>query len=404
MLDRLRRLAAVIRSTGSRVAERPEIVTIPLAGVLLAITWPTINDSHRITASLLPVLAVMTVAPVLLLRRHAFAAWCLSAAGAVLWVALPQLPTAPMPWPVVHFLVLLATIAASALWARLREVAIVTAASAVLFLLALPPEMKGWSVGAVVVVVFALLVRWLLTSRRELADQVDEVEAQRASRAVLEERGRIARELHDVVAHHMSMVVVQAQSAPYRLPQVSAEVAAEFAAIEGSARAALQEVRGVLGVLREESGRPAVAPQPSLQDLPALLESARSAGIEVDARLEVGAVPPGTGLVLYRIVQETLANASRHAPGAPVTLSLIESGADAELVVRNGPGAPASSVPTPGGGHGIEGMATRAEAVGGTLRAGPTAGGGFLVEARAPLRGRPQDPREAPPATAAAQA
>src|SRR5699024_8132011 len=157
------------------------------------------------------------------------------------------------------------------------------------------------------IVAFALLARWLRTARRQLASREEEAETERDRRAVLEERSRIARELHDVVAHHMSMVVVQAQSAPYRVEAVSPEAKEEFAGIESAARQALTEVRGVLGLLREDRADPETAPQPSLADLPSLLEASRAAGMELRWSLDLEDCPPGTALVLHRVLGEALA-------------------------------------------------------------------------------------------------
>src|SRR5690606_34464969 len=135
----------------------------------------------------------------------------------------------------------------------------------------MPDDLKAWAVGQALVMGVALLIRWLVISRRQIAVQQDEVETERARRAVVEERGRIARELHDVVAHHMSMIVVQAQSAPLRHGVDDPKVVAEFQAIEGTARQALTEVRSVLGVLRDEHGPVETAPQPDLAQLPSLV-------------------------------------------------------------------------------------------------------------------------------------
>ena len=152
-------------------------------------------------------------------------------------------------------------------------------ATAVVFGLLLPSELRPWALGQALLAGVAVLVRWLIVSRRQLAIETVSTQEERARRAVVEERSMIARELHDVVAHHMSLIVVQSQSAPYRLADVGDEARAEFASIEQSARAALNEVRGVLGVLRSESHEMAAAPVPGGRDLAALLESSRNAGL-----------------------------------------------------------------------------------------------------------------------------
>ncbi len=389
--SRARRVVAALgRGTAGAakgVTRHPDAALVLLAALALAIAWPTIHVTHRLPSSLQPVFALMSVAPLVLLRREPLIAWAVSTVGSLIWFFVPRVGDWPMPWPTMHFLVLLLTVVVVALLAPARQVAVATAVTAGWFLVVMPIELKPWALGVLVIVAFALLARWLRTARRQLASREEEAETERARRAVLEERSRIARELHDVVAHHMSMVVVQAQSAPYRVNAVSPEAKEEFAGIESAARQALTEVRGVLGVLREDRADPETAPQPSLADLPALLESSRSAGMDLRWTLDLEECPPGTALVLHRVLGEALANAARHAPGASVVVDLHERAGHAELSVRNSPGSTPS--PSAGGGHGIEGMHARARAVGGRVSAGETPDGGFEVRASLPLTGRP---------------
>jgi signal transduction histidine kinase len=228
-----------------------------------------------------------------------------------------------------------------------------------------------------------------LRAQRDLAEQAELTELERARRIALEERTRIARELHDVVAHHMSLMAIRAESAPHRLGALPDPVRAEFGAISGSARQALADMRRLLGVLRSDqpAGR---APQPGLQDLPGLIDSARQAGmaVELSAPPALDLVPPGAGVCAYRIIQEALSNAGRHAAGAPVTVSVRHDPETVTLQVTNGPGVPAG--PRADGhraGHGLAGMRERAELLGGSLSAGPAPGGGFAVSAELPLSG-----------------
>ncbi len=194
----------------------------------------------------------------------------------------------------------------------------------------------AWPIAMTGLVVFGLLVRWLVLSRRELVRREEENELERARRAILEEKARIARDLHDVVAHHMSLVVVQAQTAPYRVADVSEQARAEFESIGASAREALNEVRGMLGVLRSDGQLPEHAPQPAAVDVLAVLDAARRAGVPVDWVLEgeLAAVPDTAGLALYRIVQESLSNASRHAPGTAVRVTITVRPGAVEVVIR----------------------------------------------------------------------
>ncbi|WP_327585375.1 sensor histidine kinase [Nonomuraea sp. NBC_00507] len=201
------------------------------------------------------------------------------------------------------------------------------------------------------------------------------------------ERARIARELHDVVAHHISMVAVQAETARLAVPGMPAAGAERLLAIGDTARAALTEMRRLLGVLREDAQAEATwRPQPGLRlhELNELLDESREAS-GAGTRLILRGAPveldPGVELAAYRIIQEALTNARRHAPGAAVDVELHYADDALRVTVRdNGPGPSGGNQ----AGHGLAGMRERAVAVGGELRTGPAPGGGFLVEARLP--------------------
>jgi len=204
-------------------------------------------------------------------------------------------------------------------------------------------------------------------------------------RAAMGERARIARDLHDVVAHHVSAIAVQAETARLTIEDMPDEGKAQLEAIGGTARDALAEMRRLLGVLRADAnGEPERAPQPGLALLDELVETARTAGSEVQLTVEgeQASLPPGVDLCAYRILQEALTNARRHAPGADVEIGL-EYGADTlRLRVRDhGPG-PGEADPD---GHGLLGMRERVLMVGGTLSIGTAPDGGFAVAAELPL-------------------
>ena len=210
------------------------------------------------------------------------------------------------------------------------------------------------------------------------------------------ERARIARELHNVVAHHISMIAVQAETARLATPGMPAAGAQRLLEIGDTARAGLTEMRRLLGVLREDAqaADPGQAdadrhPQPGLQQLNELLDEARDAS-GTGTRLIVSGPPatldPGVELAAYRIVQEALTNARRHAPGAAVDVELHFADDALRLRIRdNGPGPPAAQ-PVAAGGHGLTGMRERAAAAGGELRTGAAPGGGFLIEATLPAK------------------
>ncbi len=208
--------------------------------------------------------------------------------------------------------------------------------------------------------------------------------------SVQAERARLARDLHDVVAHHVSLIAVRAETAPYTEPYLPDAHRPVLQEIAGDARRALDELRGVLGVLQRSEDQPELAPQPSLRDLPDLIKRARGAGDRVVA---YGAdaywiVPDTLGYVAYRVVQEALTNARRHAPRAQVEVWVERDGDELVLTVANGapPHAGAgSTAAAEGDGLGLAGMIERVEALGGMLVAGPEAAGGFRVTARLPI-------------------
>ncbi|MDQ2625023.1 MAG: histidine kinase, partial [Actinomycetota bacterium] len=198
-------------------------------------------------------------------------------------------------------------------------------------------------------------------------------------------------------AHHMSMIAVQAESAPYRLAGLDEPVRAELESIAESARAALSDVRGILTVLRDGADAAERAPQPTLADLEGLADAARSAGATVALEVTGARRPLLTAVEIgvFRIVQESLANAARHAPGAAVVVHLAYGDRSVEVSITNeaprkasddgGGRAGAEAGRTEARGHGLVGMRERATLLGGEVLAGPTDDGGFRVHARLPL-------------------
>ncbi len=237
---------------------------------------------------------------------------------------------------------------------------------------------------AAVTVFVGAIVRSRRGSRQELAVAERRHEGERA---LLEERQRIARELHDVVAHHMSVIAIQAEAAPYKVADPAPELVESFADIRASALSGLQELRRVLGVLRQDG--PVTMPQPGLDDLAVLFDSARDGGVTVEAGITGSPrpLPEGVDLSAYRIVQEALSNAMRHAPGGTVQVNLDYGDAALKIEVRND-GCDEDGNDRwrgVGAGHGIIGMRERAAMLGGDLIAGPTPAGEFLVSAALPL-------------------
>ncbi|MGT2427173.1 sensor histidine kinase [Amnibacterium kyonggiense] len=242
------------------------------------------------------------------------------------------------------------------------------------------------SISAALIVVALLLLQW----RRVRSELVHErrIAAEEAERRlVAEERTRIARELHDVVAHSLSIITVQSSTARFRHQGFSPEAADEFDRIAAQSREALDEMRGLLRVLRGSEEDAARRPQPGLDDVEELVAQAHRAGTSIVLEQPSGpwtvGVGPLTGLTAYRIVQEATSNAIRHAPGADVAVALTRIGDDiAVSVVNTATGEPAVDGRA---GHGLVGMTERAAIAGGTVRFGPTEEGGFAVEARLPV-------------------
>jgi signal transduction histidine kinase len=221
----------------------------------------------------------------------------------------------------------------------------------------------------------------------QLADQARQLvveQRQVAERAVADERRRIARELHDVIAHSISVMVVQAGAARELLGRDEEGVASSLDEIQRSGRAALGETGRLLGLLREEPATD-VEPQPSATDIPRLVEDFRGSGLDVALDLDgsTDGLPAGLDLSLYRIVEEGLTNALKHTPGTKVAVHYRRTADRVEVELTSAASRESSRIPS--GGHGLVGMRERAAVFGGSVTAGPTADGGFLVSARLPL-------------------
>ena len=397
--------------------------------VITSAAGAVLNDSHRMVGGIAFLLLLPYVAGLWLAARRPLDGWRLVSLLLLVTPFVLPPPVAPVPplepwqWCLWVPVLLLAGMGRPA-----RDAAAVGGVSALL-LVALT-WLTPWPVqsAALPLSVLALAVplvigasvgaRW--SARRALTEEQARVAAAQAERGALAERARIAREMHDVVAHHMSMIAVRCETAPYRIDGLSEAGRSEIAEIGAAARTAMTEMQGLLGVLRASDpgpdtgssagpgsgaasegasgagvlGRAELAPQPSLGDLAALLEQSRAAGLRLTADLGAepsalaGSVPDAVGLTVYRIAQEALTNASRHAPDAAVDLRLRRTPVGLELVVRSEP-APGSAGPSAGGGgHGVTGMRERAALHGGELAAGPDPDGGFTVRALLPVPGR----------------
>ncbi|MGY6658887.1 sensor histidine kinase [Amycolatopsis sp. TRM77291] len=260
------------------------------------------------------------------------------------------------------------------------------------------PFLRDWRDAALLMVLAgALFFLGNTVRQRRLADearvaQQDRRIAEERRAAVLEERAVIARELHDVVAHHMSVLALRADSARFRFAgpgkaDVDDGVWREFADLAGTAREGLTELRRLLGVLRSEDREVLTAPQPGLAMISELVERVRAVGTpcELDVGGDLDAVPAGVALSVCRIVQEALSNAIRHAPGAPVSVELVTGPRSIRLVIENGPGERPLRTGQTGTGHGLLGMRERAAMLAADLEARVRPDGGFRVALTVPL-------------------
>jgi signal transduction histidine kinase len=224
-------------------------------------------------------------------------------------------------------------------------------------------------------------------ARRQLVQSLRAQADRAGDEARATERRRIAREMHDVLAHRLSLLSVHAGALEFNSDAPAEEVARTAGVIRESARAALEDLRGVIGVLREDTGESLTEPpQPTLADLPALVEESRAAGMRITARIEPGdgSVPAAVGRTAYRIAQEGLTNARKHAPGAAVTLTVDAPDGALRVEVRSLAPVAVASTPLPGAGTGLIGLAERVTLADGELEHGVDPDGAFVLRARLP--------------------
>ncbi|WP_406097301.1 sensor histidine kinase [Streptomyces sp. NBC_01013] len=389
----------------------PYAAVLALVAVFVPVTATVLSGQYGLNGGTAGALALAQAAPLLMLAHRPLQAWWIIFPAQILGavVLLGQDGGQDQAWPwtppgLIGYLFLLLALGLREQRRTLVAVWLATGAAGLVLYLVSPHRGTDNSLllfilGAVVLVIGAT-VRERGVAQRRLVEQQTISEAERARRTLLEERTRIARELHDVVAHHMSVITVQADSAPYRLEGLSDQVREEFGSIAASARESLTEMRRLLVVLRSEGTEGERAPQPGLDRVQQLVEATVRAGLPAEVSLPAGleGVPQTVDLSAYRIVQEALANVVRHAPGARTRVSITSDGAHLTVLVVNDPPEPTGSslapLETTGTGHGLVGMRERVRLTGGTLDTGPLPGGGFRVAARLPL------PPAAPPASA----
>ncbi|MFE0724578.1 sensor histidine kinase [Streptomyces rochei] len=382
----------------------PWAVAFVLCVALLPTTIVVLTADYGLNGGVAAGLAVVQAAPLLLAVVRPLQVWCVvfvaDVAGALALLTVDFEERLLWPFPPMEIVGYVGLCLALGLRERRRTLALVWSATAVANVALGFAAPHGFGAKGLLFTILggvALLLGGVLRERtevqRRLAEQETISEAERSRRTLLEERARIARELHDVVAHHMSVITVQADTAEYRLDKLSPDVREEFTSIAATARESLGEMRRLLGVLRNEEARGELVPQPGLAQIGQLVEATARAGGPVEFTSCDVDVPEAVGLSAYRIVQEALANVVRHAPGAHTRVSLSVSeddprdGAQLTVLIVNGPPPQPSAEPleASGTGHGLVGMRERVRIIGGTLDAGPLPDGGFRVAALLPL-------------------
>ena len=368
---------------------------VGLAAIVLALGPHPNEGGPRLT------LALLACGPILLLRRWPLPVLAASVVAAAVVIASGA---APLPLAVVlglavylvssqlpRLLSIPATLAAAAaivgaiLYAALSKH---SAPLAVLAIEGLVPLGAAWFVGDAVAARRRYQAGLLEQAAREQA-----AEAERARQQIREERVRIAQELHDVVAHTLAVITVQAGVGRRLMSRRPEEASDALKSIEEIGRTAQEELRIVLDLLREEGGSSAeLSPAPRLVDLKELVETVRASGTDVELRITSTdhQLSPALELSLYRVVQEALTNVVRHAPGAAATVAVAisDDAVRVEVVDNGSPGGDQTGAPGPPG-HGIVGMRERVGAFGGTLVAQPCPDGGFHVVAEVPIEGVP---------------
>ncbi|MFJ9414293.1 sensor histidine kinase [Streptomyces sp. NPDC101227] len=399
----------------------PYVIASGFAVALLTSGINVLGNDYGLSGGLAGGLATAQAVPLLLaVTRPLQAWWVIFAADVICALALigaHDVAARAWPWPptaIVGYLVLMLALSLREGRRTLIAVWLTTGAAGILLELITPRhKVDTWVLlfllsGVILLIGAALRERG--DAQRKLLEQETISEAERARRTLLEERTRIARELHDVVAHHMSVITVQADSAPYRISGIPTQAREEFETIAATARESLAEMRRLLGVLRSEEterhGGPEKAPQPGIGQLPKLVEATVRAGVPVELVLpeEPLAPEPAVDLSAYRIVQEALANVVRHAPGAGTRVSVTATADGSRLtvlVVNSAPPAPSAPLESHGTGHGLIGMRERVRLVDGSLDTGPLPDGGFRVAAQLPLAGAAPPPAAASPLPAA---
>ncbi|UYO95695.1 sensor histidine kinase [Microbacterium sp. M28] len=386
---RLARLPAWMRDRQTVMLVILSVIAVTLYAVLVPVHAAEYGSPVAFTMLLA---APLVAAPLVSTRQPTLAIILFAASALLMALMVPRDVSLALPWPwsVPMLLAFVVAVVAPTFQHGWRTGLVMFAsgtAAGLTAALMLPGFTSGNSLIVTTSVVGGLyLIAVLITGRLRVGHELTRERAltaqEQAKRELVEERTRIARELHDVVAHSMSLIQVQASTARYRVPDLAPQAVEEFDDIAGTARSALVEMRRILGILRTDDHTAELTPQRGIDDIPGLVETTRRAGAEVGLSMAIsGDIAAATQIAAYRITQESLSNAVRHAPGSTVTVVVTADEDIVTVAVRNSPvaeTAPSSS------GHGLRGMRERTALLGGSVEAGPDAQGGWTVTAALP--------------------
>lgn len=362
------------------------VLLLALLSVLQLRAWGT-------PIALAVVLGTVQTGPLVTVNRAPVPSWAVVTAGltASTFLGYGQ-GSLGWPWPAASCLAALIVLVVVAVLGSRRTavVAGVATAAALLpaaFTVPLPPGLVILAVG---VVAGAVALGDNVRTRREAQGRL---RAEAARRGALHERAYITRDMHDIVAHRLSLIVLQAEAAPRQVAGLPEAAAAKFEVLRSVAADGLAEMRRMVDLLRDDATDSSQQPAPRLGDLSALIRGARRSGMVVHARVALATTAPSRMIeaVAYRTIQEALSNAARHATGAEVDVEVVSNNGWLQVRVQNGPPHAAPKAPAQqkaGSGYGLRGMRERVAAAGGNLNAEALADGGFAVTARLPV---PQD-------------
>lgn len=379
----------MVAVTLSRIGLWATVAAVLALGIL------DLTQHYAVRPSVAFVLTVPRAAAVAIYRRGPVTAWVIELLAVLLIAVMTARanPAEPWPWSVSSVLSVTAVAGLIASLGRRRlSSTMFGTLTALTVILTLLPRSADWAPSAIAVTLcgLAIIIGDAIHTRRnltvKLAEEREISATERERRSVVEERARIARELHDVVAHHMSMITVQAETARFRHKNLPEPAITEFTEIAKVARTSLTELRGLLSALRDENEDPNHTPQPTMSDLPALVDRITATGppTTLTTPADTTDLPQVLQLAVYRIVQESLSNVVRHAGNAKTAVTITRTTSTLHVEVTNAPPPTPSPKPPNPTGHGLIGLRERTTLLGGQFKV-DTPNNGWRVQATLPL-------------------